>query len=218
MQDIGIQSGAVVDGKTIETVDARRLHGFLGSAKAFTTWMLERIEKYGFVDGVDFTTTTNLPNREVSSGGRQRTDYHVSLDMAKELAMVERTDKGREARKYFIECEKKLHEVAPGGRRIRRWLTTIKLLPRLLNYAVLVTLGASMPTSAIQLDTAYTYSLAATAALRQLLETTHGSEFADAFIKEHQNAIGRAVQLTLCGRDDAAVRQRIALLKRSYHT
>lgn len=75
-----------------------------------------------------------------------------------------------------------------------------------------------MPTTTIQLDIAYTYSLAATAALRQSLETTHGSEFADAFIKEHQNAIGRAVRVTLCGRDHAAVRQRIALLKRSYHT
>jgi anti-repressor protein len=68
-------------------VNARELHSFLGSAKAFTTWIADRVAKYGFQDGVDFTTSLNLPNREVSSGGRRSTEYHISLDMAKELAM-----------------------------------------------------------------------------------------------------------------------------------
>lgn len=103
VQDIGITSGAVVGGEVIQTVNALRLHGFLGNKSQFSNWMQERIEQYGFVAEVDFTTI-----KENSLKGRHSTEHHVSQDMAKELAMVARTDKGREARKYFIECEKKL--------------------------------------------------------------------------------------------------------------
>jgi phage anti-repressor protein len=117
VQDIGIQSGVAVDGKTIQTVDARRLHGFLQSSQDFSNWITARIAKYGFVNGQDFTTITGVSNNssENPKGGRPPTDYHVSLDMAKELAMVERTDKGREARKYFIECEKKFAGSSASG-------------------------------------------------------------------------------------------------------
>lgn len=75
-----------------------------------------------------------------------------------------------------------------------------------------------MPTSVIQLDITYTYSLAATSAVRRSLEATHGREFANAFIKEHQNALGRAVRVSLCGRDGKALRHGLALLERSYRT
>ena len=40
-------------------------------------------------------------------------EYHITLDMAKELSMVERNEKGKQARKYFIECEKKLTQPKP---------------------------------------------------------------------------------------------------------
>ncbi|OFA04822.1 antA/AntB antirepressor family protein [Duganella sp. HH101] len=106
VQDIGIQSGAVVDGATIQTINARSLHSFLQSGKDFSNWIKDRVAKYGFVDGKDYTTFS--PKQANTLGGRPSIDYHISLDMAKELAMVERTDKGREARQYFIECEKKL--------------------------------------------------------------------------------------------------------------
>lgn len=83
---------------SIQTVNARELHGFLQSGKQFHEWIRARLTKYGFVDGVDYTTSVKNPERDISSGGRPTNEYHVSLDMAKELAMVERNDQGRKAR------------------------------------------------------------------------------------------------------------------------
>jgi phage anti-repressor protein len=85
--------------------DARTLHAFLGVGKRFASWIKERIEEYGFVENQDFVSFSQ--NGEKPQGGRPTTDYHLSLDMAKELSMVERNDKGREARRYFIECERR---------------------------------------------------------------------------------------------------------------
>ena len=75
--------------EVIQTVNARELHGFLGVGKVFGTWITDRITKYGFVDGVDYTTTVHfpVPGSKTGSGGLNKKDYHVSLDMAKELAM-----------------------------------------------------------------------------------------------------------------------------------
>lgn len=85
--------------------NARDLHGFLESRQDFSTWAKARISKYKFSEGEDFTV-----HRFVDSGSRGRvtTDYHLTLDTAKEFAMVERTDKGRQVRRYFIECERQL--------------------------------------------------------------------------------------------------------------
>lgn len=92
-----------INNQEIQTVNARELHSFLESKRDFSNWIQERIKNYGFIDGMDFTTNLlKTPN-----GGRPRTEYHLSLDMAKELSMVERNDKGKQARQYFIECEKK---------------------------------------------------------------------------------------------------------------
>jgi hypothetical protein len=87
-----------------------------------------------------------------------------------------------------------------------------------VNYAGLTALGASMPTSTIQLDIAFSYSLAAASAVKRSLERTHGRDFAEAFIKEHQDTMARAVRTSLCGRDEGEVQRDIALLKRSYRT
>ena len=113
MELIQINKGVQVGQEVIQTVNARELHGFLKNGKMFSHWVKDRIEKYGFVDGIDYTTTTNLPNRAISSGGRRSTEYHISIGMAKELAMVERNEQGKQARLYFIECERRLQEVAP---------------------------------------------------------------------------------------------------------
>lgn len=89
----------------IQTVNARELHIFLEVGKDFSTWVKDRIEKYNFVENQDFVCSPILGSE--GRGGQNRVDYHLSLDMAKELAMVERNEKGKQARQYFIECEKK---------------------------------------------------------------------------------------------------------------
>ena len=99
------------DGSTVQTVNARELHSFLESRQDFSTWIKARIEQYGFVENSDYLLHSFM--EQLPSGAKQKIDYHITIDMAKELAMVERNDKGREARKYFIECERRLKEQAP---------------------------------------------------------------------------------------------------------
>lgn len=66
-------------------IDARALKAWLGNKKDFSNWISARIEDYGFVEGSDFTTI------KLKTGGRPRIDYLLTVDMAKELSMVERT-------------------------------------------------------------------------------------------------------------------------------
>jgi phage anti-repressor protein len=99
---IKVESHLIGGQAGIRTVNARELHGFLGSKQEFSNWIKARIERYGFLADSDFTID------KVINGRVTRIDYHISLDMAKELAMVEHNAKGREARRYFIECERKL--------------------------------------------------------------------------------------------------------------
>lgn len=96
------------------TVNSRDLHTRLCVGRDYSNWIRSRIREYGFEEGVDFS-----PVLAKSTGGRRSVDYIVTLDMAKELAMVERNEKGRLVRKYFIEIE----------RRYRDWIGFV--LPRL---------------------------------------------------------------------------------------
>jgi anti-repressor protein len=86
-------------------VDARALHGFLGSATAFKDWIARRIVDYDFLDGSDFCSFLSE-----SGGGRPSKEYTLTLDMAKEVAMVDRSERGKQVRRYFIECEKRVHQ------------------------------------------------------------------------------------------------------------
>lgn len=101
-----------IGGEIIQAVDARELHGILANGDHFAGWIRSRIEQYGFVNGVDYKTYS-----ESTEKGRPRVEYAVSLDMAKELSMVERNEMGRVARRYFIECERRaqlaVREVRP---------------------------------------------------------------------------------------------------------
>ena len=95
---------------TIQTVNARDLHAFLEVGKDCSTWVKARIEQYGFVEHNDLVTAQNLRSPVLGSTKARAQiaiDYHLTLDMAKELAMVERNNKGKQARLYFIECERR---------------------------------------------------------------------------------------------------------------
>ncbi|HFV4326793.1 TPA: antA/AntB antirepressor family protein, partial [Escherichia coli] len=104
IQLIPVFSGTISN-ETILLCNARDLHDFLEVGKVFAAWINARIEEYGFEENKDFVVFSNSGKNSV---GRRRKDYHLTLDTAKELAMVERNEKGRQIRRYFIECEKKL--------------------------------------------------------------------------------------------------------------
>ena len=103
MQNLISLSDSFLNGITQQTVDGRELHAFLENGDRFTTWISDRIEQFGFVENIDFVSF--LENPEKPSGGRPHKVYALSLSMAKELSMVERNEKGKQARLYFIECE-----------------------------------------------------------------------------------------------------------------
>lgn len=87
---------------------ARELHDFLESKQEFANWIKNRIKQYGFVENQDFEVFDNFVRNP--QGGRPAVEYALSIDMAKELSMVENNEKGRIARKYFIACEDKLKQ------------------------------------------------------------------------------------------------------------
>jgi phage anti-repressor protein len=99
-----------LNGQPVQLVNARELHQFLENSDDFCHWFKDRTEQYAFEEGVDYSGIS--PKNRGRGRGRPRIDYHITLDTAKELAMVERNDKGRQARRYFIECERKVHEAA----------------------------------------------------------------------------------------------------------
>lgn len=114
MSDDNTQFPIVSEGQigeaTIQTVNARDLHAFLEVGKDFTTWIKDRIDQYAFAPDIDFTTYEDLRS-PISGSSKARaqkvTEYAISIDMGKELAMVERNEQGKKARRYFIECERR---------------------------------------------------------------------------------------------------------------
>lgn len=81
-------------------VNGRELYEALGVDSNYTTWF-NRMCEYGFSEGIDF-----LPILEKSTGGRPNVNHAIKLDMAKEIAMIQRNEKGKEVRQYFIQVEK----------------------------------------------------------------------------------------------------------------
>ncbi|MGR6981770.1 antA/AntB antirepressor family protein [Testudinibacter sp. P27/CKL/0425] len=124
-------------GVTTHSINARDLHRFLESKRQFANWIKSKIDQYGFKQGEDFAIVESFCKPEMTSKkstgenlsltnllsakNKQSTkarpqmqiDYHISLNMAKELAMLERNQQGKLARKYFIDCETELNRVAP---------------------------------------------------------------------------------------------------------
>lgn len=91
-----------------QAVMGRDLHTFLEVSTRYNDWIARLIEKYGFIAGQDFySKMSKTPN-----GGRPSENHVLTLDMAKEISMVQNNDKGRQARRYFIECERRAKDLA----------------------------------------------------------------------------------------------------------
>jgi anti-repressor protein len=91
-----------------KAVSARELHRFLEATERFQNWF-DRQVQYGFVEGVDYVGCKEfnaLANQELN-------DYALTIDCAKEISMLQRSEQGKLARQYFIECEKKLNALLP---------------------------------------------------------------------------------------------------------
>lgn len=93
-----------------QVASGRDLHAFLGIGRDYTTWFKKMCE-YGFVEGQDYLPISGevYPQTGENLGGRPRADHAVGIDMAKEVSMIQRTERGKQARQYFIACEKQLH-------------------------------------------------------------------------------------------------------------
>lgn len=92
-----------------QLVSGRELHEFLEVKTRFDIWF-DRMVEYGFIENTDYIAyvqkSTHANNREYT-----QTDYGLKLSMAKEISMIQRNEKGKQARLYFIECEKRLKQV-----------------------------------------------------------------------------------------------------------
>lgn len=125
---------ATIGGVEQTCVDARLLHAHLKNGRQFADWINARIQKYGFEQGADYElvsqaceiktgdegfasqkneakdqasfASVNAEAKNQGRGGHNKKDYRLSLDMAKELSMVESNEQGRAARRYFINMER----------------------------------------------------------------------------------------------------------------
>lgn len=109
----------VVDGVIGEEeqpcVDARTLHQWLKNGDRFATWIKKRIKTYGFIENEDYSMVSVISEIKKGRGGNRRSvDYLLTLDVAKELSMVENNEQGRTAGRYFINCEKTLRKTVFG--------------------------------------------------------------------------------------------------------
>ena len=101
----------IIEREGRQLVSGRELHEFLEIRTKYKDWF-RRIVEYGFEEEIDFIrvaqkrATNNLKNPVTTV-----IDHAISIDMAKEISMIQRTEKGKIARQYFINCEKKLKEV-----------------------------------------------------------------------------------------------------------
>ena len=89
-----------------QLVSGRELHKFLEVGTEYMKWFGRIIEKYNFIENKNFTVIVKNDEDDTAFGGiRKSTDHLMTLNMAKEIAMVSNTEKGKEARIYFIKCE-----------------------------------------------------------------------------------------------------------------
>ncbi|MBF6649131.1 antA/AntB antirepressor family protein [Methylobacter sp. BlB1] len=122
-----------IGGVPTQAVDARELHGFLDIGRDFSNWIKKRIADYGFIEGTDYSIQTAhevlAKSGENPQSGRPSIEYVITLDMAKELAMVERNEMGRTIRRYFIDCERAALQAASAPARIKNLQGLNQILP-----------------------------------------------------------------------------------------
>ena len=94
----------------LNSVNARDIHNYLQVNSKFADWIKRAISKYDFKENIDYVCF--LKNEKAGNNAISR-EYIVTMDMAKELAMLENNPKGKETRKYFINCEKELQKSSP---------------------------------------------------------------------------------------------------------
>ena len=126
---VGTVGTAILRGQTVSVVNARDLHAALGSQKKFADWIKAQIERCGLIDGLEWSKGDLLaqkgeqegllpqkvkqsgfasPAGEEARGGHNKTEYILTIDAAKQVAMSSNTPRGRDVRLYFIECERLL--------------------------------------------------------------------------------------------------------------
>ncbi|WP_418954631.1 phage antirepressor KilAC domain-containing protein [Sutterella wadsworthensis] len=100
-------SSARINDETVQTCSARDLHRFLGIGKDFSTWVKAQIERAAFAENVDYVKISGKslsPKR--GNSGKTPTEYFFTISASKEISMMSNTPRGKEARLYFIECER----------------------------------------------------------------------------------------------------------------
>lgn len=88
--------------------DARTLHAALQVGRDFSNWIRSRLDETGAIEGEEFIVLDGSPVLVNGFNPKPRRDYWLSLDLAKEVAMLERSDVGKQIRRYFIQAEKQL--------------------------------------------------------------------------------------------------------------
>lgn len=99
----------LIQNQPTKLANARDIHKFLENGKQFSDWIQHRITKYGFTENLDFIVLHQLVNVDRGFFGMRQEkfkEYHLTIDMAKELCMLERSELGKQARRYFIRMEK----------------------------------------------------------------------------------------------------------------
>src|SRR5690625_42887 len=87
-------------------VTGRDLHEFLEVSTEYRHW-IKRMIDYGFVENIDYVVVTEKVHGQKRTRTYERQNHHIKLDMAKEVSMLQRNEKGKQARQYFIEIERR---------------------------------------------------------------------------------------------------------------
>jgi len=103
---IRVSDRQIGDGPRVKSVDARELYTFLDVGRHFSGWIKARINEGDFVRNRDFASFQTAPLNQHTGNRGVRIEYLITLEMAKELAMLERNERGSQARQYFIDCER----------------------------------------------------------------------------------------------------------------